>query len=92
MHSYFAQVKVFLKPLQAAVGTEREILTQDDILHMFVNVEMILTVNAELLNVLEDGAKTEKLSMTVAKAFCKMEAFLRIYTGERLPPSILCVY
>lgn len=43
---------------------------------------MILTVNAELVNVLEEGLNREKLSLTVAKAFCKMEAFFRIYTGN----------
>ena len=41
---------------------------------------MILTVNAELLTVLEDGVKNEKLSKTVASAFTKMEAYFRIYS------------
>ena len=72
-------VKDFLSPLRRSLETDHPILPYDDVSAIFLNVEMLLAVNSELLEYIDKNSATLQLSKCISEAFVRQLPSFGVY-------------
>jgi len=62
---------MYMLPIKAAMGTQNEIISEEDYAKLFPNVEIIVNLNSELLSALQERIESWSPHQKIGDVFCK---------------------